>query len=195
MSYSITRAGLSVAVLDRRAPLMGSTMASTALLQFEIDRPLSVLSDEIGEARARRVWQASLRGVQDLSELILRERIRCGFALRRSLYLAGNAYGQRALAAEVRSRARASIPGVWLNRRTLHARFGIDRTGAIESEHAAVANPAQLTAGILRRAIAGGAHVYAPAAVVDASSTGRDVRLYLGDGHVVHARAAVFRTG
>ena len=43
----------SVAVLDRRPPLTGSTMASTALLQWEIDLPLTTLAQKIGMAEAK----------------------------------------------------------------------------------------------------------------------------------------------
>lgn len=44
----------SVAVLDRRPPLMGSTLASTALLQWEIDLPLTALTKRTGPTKARR---------------------------------------------------------------------------------------------------------------------------------------------
>ncbi len=53
----LTEAGLSVIIVDRRGPLLGSTPASTALLQYEIDTPLTLLSEEIGRERAERVWR------------------------------------------------------------------------------------------------------------------------------------------
>ena len=40
----LTDAGLSVIVLDRRGAVRGSTLASTALLQYEIDTPLTKLA-------------------------------------------------------------------------------------------------------------------------------------------------------
>lgn len=42
----------SITVLDRRRPLRGSTLASTALLQWEIDLPLVHLAKKIGHANA-----------------------------------------------------------------------------------------------------------------------------------------------
>jgi NADPH-dependent 2,4-dienoyl-CoA reductase/sulfur reductase-like enzyme len=47
--------GLSVILLDRRPPFHGSTAASTALLQYELDTPFMHLADDIGFERARRV--------------------------------------------------------------------------------------------------------------------------------------------
>ena len=45
---ALLRSGKSVVVLDRRGPVRGSTPASTALLQFEIDQPLIHLAQKIG---------------------------------------------------------------------------------------------------------------------------------------------------
>src|SRR5690349_23182980 len=52
-------AGHTVAVFDRRGPVKGSTPASTALLQFEIDSPLTLLTRKIGRDRAVRAWLRS----------------------------------------------------------------------------------------------------------------------------------------
>ena len=55
----LTDAGLTVVILDRRGAVRGSTLASTALLQYEIDTPLSKLAKRIGRARAERIWRRS----------------------------------------------------------------------------------------------------------------------------------------
>ena len=52
MAHELSR-DHSVAVLDRRPPLMGSTVASTAMLQWEIDLPLTALAEKIGDDQAR----------------------------------------------------------------------------------------------------------------------------------------------
>jgi glycine/D-amino acid oxidase-like deaminating enzyme len=195
MALALVRRGFGVAVLDRRVPLCGSTMASTALLQFEIDVSLSDLADRLGAERARRAWRRSVAGVQVLAALVKRERIRCGFAVRNSLWLAGDTHGARALKREAAVRSRAGIPGRFLGPAALWRGYAIDGTGAIESPGSAVADPAQLTAGILRRAVRQGAHVISPADVRDVSANRAGVKLFLADGHVVHAKDAVFCTG
>ena len=45
LAETLTRAGKSVLVLDRREPVRGSTPASTAMIQHEIDVPLTHLRD------------------------------------------------------------------------------------------------------------------------------------------------------
>ena len=62
VSEAASARGLSTVVLDRRPPCHGSTYASTALLQFEIDTPLIRLAEDIGFERARRLWQPLVPG-------------------------------------------------------------------------------------------------------------------------------------
>ena len=41
IAEALTGAGLSVAAIDRRGAIKGSTAATTALIQYEVDTPLS----------------------------------------------------------------------------------------------------------------------------------------------------------
>lgn len=196
MAHSLIARGLDVALLERQpAPLRGSTMASTALLQFELDVPLSVLIDRVGERTARRAWQRSWRGVQSLRRLVANERIRCSWRNCSSLYLAGSAYGSRALRTEHAARAVAGLPGHVVSSSALAGRYGITRAAAILSTGAASANPAQLTAGLLRRGISRGLRVYTSADVQEVSTDRDRVVLGVVDGPVVVAGFAVFCTG
>lgn len=62
---AIADLGLSVLVVDRRAPACGSTCASTALIQWEIDEPLSTLVRKLGVEKANRAYKASYAGVKN----------------------------------------------------------------------------------------------------------------------------------
>src|SRR5689334_13130658 len=48
-AWHLQKAGFRVVVVDQRHIGMGSTVASTALLQYEIDVPLHELIDKVGE--------------------------------------------------------------------------------------------------------------------------------------------------
>ncbi|MEP7380955.1 MAG: FAD-dependent oxidoreductase [Gemmatimonadota bacterium] len=195
MAYTLARRGVSTIVLDRREPVHGSTMASTALLQFEIDVSLSELSERIGTARARRAWRRSVQGVRALGRLVADARIACDYAPRHSLYLSGDVYGARALMHEALARARAGIPGQFLDHAAVARRFGIERTGAIVSPGSAVANPAQLAAGLLRHAARDGAQIYSPADVQGVTASRNGVQLFTASGATVHVTDAIFCTG
>ncbi|HEY1836565.1 MAG TPA: FAD-dependent oxidoreductase [Rhizomicrobium sp.] len=193
MAHALAKRFGDVVIVDRRAAAHGSTCASTALLQFEIDTPLLELRDKMG-AKAARAWRRSYRATQDLIALVQGENIRCGLARRRSLYLAGDRVGGRGLHAEAKARHRIGLPGEFLDSKTLKARFGIDRTGAILSPGSAVANPVQLTAGLLRRALKNGARFFSPVRIVDVLATAHGVVLDTG-AHFIEAKHVVFCTG
>lgn len=89
MAYELA-GGFSVAVVDRRGPVLGSTMASTAMLQWELDVPLGALSEKVGAAKASRVYRRSHAAVGDLARIVQTERIACGLKAKSSLYLAGD---------------------------------------------------------------------------------------------------------
>jgi len=194
MAHALAAQFECVVIVDRRAPIKGSTSASTALLQFEIDQPLTKLADKIGFARARHAWRHSYRATQALFALVREENIRCGLERRNALYVSGNDLGSRGLERESAARNRAGIPGEFLAVAELTSRFGIPRTGAILSPHSAVANPVQLAAGLLRRATARGARIYSPVNVEGVMATTHGVTLDTGR-HFIEAKYVVFCTG
>jgi glycine/D-amino acid oxidase-like deaminating enzyme len=193
MANALAQRYANVVVVDRRLPAHGSTMASTALLQWEIDTPLTDLRDKIGPSAAR-AWRRSYRATQDLVKLVRAENIRCGLQRRRSLYLAGDEKGFRGLQHELRARRRAGLPGDYVDAAMLRNRFGIDRTGAILSPGSAIANPVQLADGLLHRAAGKGAKIYSPVEIRDVVATRHGVILDSGK-HFIEADHAVFCTG
>ncbi|QJR36945.1 NAD(P)/FAD-dependent oxidoreductase [Gemmatimonas groenlandica] len=195
VAHALIEAGRSVTMLDRRPPMTGSTLASTALLQFEIDLPLHRLARQVGWPRARRAYQRSVRAVQDLTALVRREGIRCAFGARESLYLAGDAYGARALAVEVDAREKAGVPGEFLPASEVRSRYGIARTGAIVSAGSATADPAQLTAGVLRRIVSRSGRIWSGVNVTGVDSSLHGVELSTEQGQRVFANQVVFCTG
>lgn len=185
----------SVAVLDRRPPVMGSTLASTALLQWEIDLPLTALARKIGAANARRAYLRSRQAVDALKRIVAEERIVCGLKDKASLYLAGDEYGHRALDVEAAARAEIGLDSRYLDAAALRERFGVERTGAILSSGSASGDPARLAAGLLRRARARGARIWSPIEVLKAVSDPDGVTLLTDTDHVVRARSLVFCCG
>ncbi|MBP9145734.1 MAG: FAD-binding oxidoreductase [Thermoanaerobaculia bacterium] len=195
VAESLTEAGFRVIVLDRRGPLLGSTPASTALVQHEIDMPLTRLTRSLGRGRSEQAWRRSRLAVANLSARIDELGISCGKVERSSLLLAGNDLGASGLRAEAEARRAAGLYAEYLTRGGLRERFGIARAGAILSPGNLALDPRQLTAGLLLRAIEGGARCHAPAKAT-AIEVGRDrVTVATADGPVVSAAHVVLATG
>lgn len=193
MAHELART-FSVAIFDRRGPVLGSTMASTAMLQWELDLPLQALAEQIGKTKAVRVYRRSRQAIDDLRAIVETSGIRCGLKPKRSLYLAGDDYGARALKREAEARASAGLDSVFVHPADLRL-FGIERTGAILSEGSASADPARLAAGLLRRAIDNGATVYSPVEITAVLQGGDHVTLVSDAGVEVRARHVVFCCG
>ena len=56
LAERLTGMGHSVAMFDRRPPARGSTAASTALVMWGADTPLTTLSETHGPGQAARRW-------------------------------------------------------------------------------------------------------------------------------------------
>lgn len=195
VAEALTAKGQSVVVLDRRPPAHGSTAASTALLQFEIDTPLIHLAEAVGFERARRAWLWSQRAVQDLGALVRQRSIPCAFRPRQALYLAGNVLGASELAEEGRLRRAIGLPSAFLDAARLRAAVGIEREAALISDGAADVDPVRLTVGLLNHALARGCRIFSPAQLAEVVPGTRKVEMVTADGVELTAGALVFATG
>jgi glycine/D-amino acid oxidase-like deaminating enzyme len=189
----LTRQGLDVIILDRELPGRGSTAASTSMLLWEIDRPLRELSETYGFERASRAYRASRDAVSGLKSLVRRLGIACDIRDKNSLYLAADERSA-GLLEEHRWRARAGLPGDFLDHAVLLDRFVIARAGAIVSSGAADADPMKLAHGLLRTALARGARLFeADAVAFDAA--GRSVNVRAANDREIEAQSVVLATG
>lgn len=195
LAEALTRAGKSVLVLDRRAPVVGSTPASTAMIQHEIDVPLTDLRKQMSPRAANAAWRRSVKAVADLIDLTTDLKISCRMEAKPALYLAGDEMDGKALEAEAAARRRIGIRAEFLGPAKLLETYGMARDGAILSHDSASANPAQLAAGLLRAAQKRGAIIAAPVEVSDFAELPSGVALATADGRVLTAEHAVFCTG
>ena len=186
---------MSVAVLDRRGAVKGSTPASTALLQFEIDQPLIHLTEKVGRERAVRAYWRSATAVDFLRGRIADLGLRCGFRERQNVYLPGNVLNVAELKQEATARAEMGLRSRFIDADELRTLTGIERPGAILSSGSGEVDPVALVAGLWRSAIARGARLFAPAEVVDIDPGRAHVTLTTAEGHTVRAKHAVFATG
>ncbi len=195
LAEALTRAGKSVVVLDRRAPVVGSTPASTAMIQHEIDAPLTDLRKQMSPRAANAAWRRSVKAVADLIDLTTDLKISCRMEAKPALYLAGDQMDGKALEAEAAARRRIGIRAEFLSAASVLETYGMARDGAILSHDSASANPAQLAAGLLRVAQKRGAIIAAPVEVSDFAELPSGVALATRDGRVLTAEHAVFCTG
>ena len=195
MAEALTARGLAVICIDRRGPLQGSTAATTALVQFEIDQPLSKLSKMIGRTSAEQAWRRSRLSISSIRARIAELGINCGVRSTQSLYLAGTALGPTQLREEVEARRQAGLDATYLPPALLAERFGIDRDGAILSYGNIALDPRKLTAGLLLKALERKARLYAPVEATAIEDAKDGVAVRTKGGPIITAKHLVLATG
>ncbi|WP_144185452.1 NAD(P)/FAD-dependent oxidoreductase [Elioraea rosea] len=192
---AILQTGRSIAVFDRRGLVKGSTPASTALLQFEIDQPLTLLGKRIGKAKAARAWWRSASAVNVLRGRIEDLGLRCGFSERNTAYLPGNMLNLADLRREAEERAAIGLRSRFIGRDELAKLTTVEAPGAIWSSGSAELDPAKLVRGLWRSAAERGARLHAPVDITDVDAGRRGVTLGTSEGRTVRAKALILATG
>jgi glycine/D-amino acid oxidase-like deaminating enzyme len=191
---ALAGAGFEVAVVDRRRPMSGATSASTALIQYEIDMPLTKLARRIGHTDAARAWRRSRLALASLAAR-LRELDVPDVVERDSLYLTGTEMNADDLRREADARRAIGIETLFLSRAELKARFRISRAGALLGYGNLAADPRTLTAAFLNAARERGARIHAPADIVDVEPKTSVVVATTADGRRIRCRRLIFATG
>jgi glycine/D-amino acid oxidase-like deaminating enzyme len=192
---AMLQAGHTVIAVDRRKILSGSTPASTALLQGELDTPLTELEKKLGKSRAARVWWRSAQAVQALSDRIVDLGIDCNHEVRSTLYLPGNVLDAKGLKNEATAREKIGLRSQFLGRSDLLKGAGISKAGAIVSQGNAEADPVKLVAGLWKSNISRGATVIANLEITGVDQNHSMVQLETRDGPTLTAGHVVFCTG
>ena len=156
----LTRAGLSVCVIDQREAGWGSTCASTALLQYEIDTELQDLCKQYGVKDGVLAYKACEAAIASLAALA-KKLGGIDFQTIKSLYFASRWYHKHRLEAEAELRLAHGFELEVLDRSALRARFGIDAPVGLLSAVAAQVDPYQLTHKLLARVVASAGRVHA----------------------------------
>ena len=191
----LTEAGHDVVMIDRRGPSLGSTPATTALVQFEIDVPLTRLRRTMGIDKATRAWRRARLAVTNLRGRIEELHIPCRMTDRSTLYLAGNVLNGSSLREEAAVRAAAGLSARYLTASELKSGFGIDRNGAILSNGNLALDPVKLTSGLLSYARNRGARLFAPEEAADIRYRRNSIDVTTRSGHRIEARYVVLATG
>ncbi len=184
---SLVATGKRIVVLDSRDVAQGSTAASTALLQYEIDTHLIDLTRELGAERAMRAYRACASSFELLERRFPELLPPAGYERRGSLYLASDDEAVATLRAELAARRGIGLSCEWLDGDELVRRFGCRRPGGILSALGAQIDPYRFARGLFASCARHGARVFARAKVTQIEE-GRDaLKLHTASGHVVTA--------
>jgi glycine/D-amino acid oxidase-like deaminating enzyme len=208
VAHYLTEAGIEAAVLEKRNVAQGSTSASTALLQYEIDTHLLDLKEKVGEANAIRAYQLCLDAIEKMADLTHTLGASCGFERKKSLYLLSYKKDVKMLYEEFKARKKMGIDLEFLDGATLETDFKLNYPAALLSQVAAQVDPFALAHCLLSRAASKGLRVFENTEIdsyenddlkkktfLENLTTAEPVELTTTNGLTVTAKRVVFATG
>ncbi|QOW22257.1 NAD(P)/FAD-dependent oxidoreductase [Novilysobacter avium] len=178
---TLSAAGHEVVVVEQRDIGWGSTAASTALLQYEIDTHLAELAESLGEDNAVLAYRACVDAIGMLEE-VANGLGDVGFEKRDSLYYASRRRDKGPLQEEFELRRKHGFDVSWLASGEVKERFGIPAPAAILNRPAASVDPYRLTYRLLTRLQERGVGVHDRTRVARVVTRPRSVDLELENG-------------
>lgn len=188
------KCGLDVVVVEQRDIGWGSSAASTALLQYEIDTHMVDLAKRYGETNAVLAYQACADAITELRDLA-DEVGDVDFDMQESLYFASSRNDNAALREEYDLRVKHDFDAQWLDASRLQDQFGIEAPCAILTRLAARIDPYRMASKLLIRLAERGGRVFDRTVIHTIVPSAQDVFLCTPEGHRIHTRHLVMAAG
>jgi glycine/D-amino acid oxidase-like deaminating enzyme len=195
VAYSLHQAGMEVAIVDRRHVGMGSTVASTALLQYEIDTPMHLLAKMVGLNNAVKAYELLRQSIYDIEKIGREVASQSEFAFKPSFQYASYKKDTGPLYEEYELRKQHGFDVEWLEASTIKKMFGIKVEGGILSADAAEADAYALTNDILHYLNQRDVPVYDQTTVTDIKHGRNGITLKTATGHNIRCKKLVMASG
>lgn len=185
---------ISCIVADARSIGLGSTCASTSLLQYEIDIPLHQLIRLIGKRKAVRSYWLCKEAIDKL--LLLGKSIGFdGVKKKESLYYAAFKKDKKYLLEEFTARKKYGFRVRYLEDEDLFLKTGVKAPAAILSADAAQTDAYLFTHHIYSYHRGKGLDVFDRTNISQIKHHKRSVEMKTNEGFVIHCKKLVYATG
>ena len=194
VAWKLISKGIDCAVVDARSIGLGSSCASTSLLQYEIDTPLSSLQNKVGLQHAVRSYHLCRQSIKALGEIAKEIRFK-DFEYKQSLYYATYKKDISFLQKEFNTRKEHGFNVKYLDEREVKKTFNFSAPGAILSKDGAQTNAYQFAHYLLQSAKVKGLKVYDRTNVIGISHQPKQVVLTTENSYTITAKKIVYATG
>jgi len=137
VAHELCEAGIACAVFDKRTIGTGSSAASTAQLQYEIDTPLHKLIKLVGEEHAVKAFKDCLQSISDIEAVFKKKGIDADFKRVPTVYYTTNKKGVAFLKKEYEVRKKFGLPVEYLDKDAVKKYQGIEALAALKNNTSA----------------------------------------------------------
>ncbi|MES2559361.1 MAG: FAD-dependent oxidoreductase [Bacteroidota bacterium] len=193
-AHELVNNGIDCTVIDGRTIGLGSTCASTSLLQYELDKPLYELSALIGRQQAERAYVLcgnAIDNLQEISRIVGNEE----FEQKTSLYYAATKKDAALLSREYQSRKAAGFKLEFLDTSEIENHYGFSAAAALLSQKGACVNAYLLAHKIHQYNIQKGCAVFDRTMICQISYLPRGVKLVTAGGRIIVAKKIINASG
>jgi glycine/D-amino acid oxidase-like deaminating enzyme len=194
MGYYLHKAGFRVMLIDKRHAATGSTCASTALLQYEIDSPLTKLIPLTGERNAVKSYRLCLDALGEIGEIAKVTGNR-SLETKPSLQYASFKKHVAAHHLEYLERKRNQFPVEWLSEKDIQQLFHFSAPGGILSHAGARMDPYEFTQDLLQYLVRRHAEVYDGTEIKKISRRKGKIKLVTDLGYAISADRLIIACG
>jgi glycine/D-amino acid oxidase-like deaminating enzyme len=193
-AYYLIENDIECTLIDARTIGLGSTCASTSLLQYEIDTPLGELQNKVGLKNAVRAYQLCANAIEKLSKIAT--KIGFGdFVFRESLYYAAYKKDVSFLKDEFKIRKENGFEVSFLDEEQVKKKFGIKSPAAILSKLGAATNAYDFTHHLLNYCVKKGLKIYDRTVIQKIEHQQKKVTLFTDDGYKILTKKLIYATG
>ncbi len=193
-AYYLTEAGIDCILIDGRTIGLGSTCASTSLLQYEIDVPLCELQHKIGLQNAVTAYKLCEDAIDQLGEIAHKIGFK-DFYEKKSLYYAAGKKDDDFLNEEYTIRKRYGFDVELLSEQQVKAGFYFKASSAILSAKAAQTNAYSFTHALHQHSIKKGLKVFDRTEAVTIKHSHKGVTLKTNSGNIIKTKKLVYANG
>lgn len=195
MAYHLQKNGINCVVVDKRNVAMGSTAASTSLIQYEIDTPLYRLKKMVGEQKAVRAYQLCRQAIYDLKEICTDIGDEQNFEAKNSLQFASFLKDARSLEKEYELRKQLGFKIEFLTGADVKKQFGFRAPAALLSHEAAQLDAYHLTHKIFQWLDKKKCKIFDHTPIVSIRHEKQQIVLTTEDGFTIHSKKLVIAAG
>jgi glycine/D-amino acid oxidase-like deaminating enzyme len=195
VANQLCQAGYKVVIVDRRHAGMGSTAASTSLLQYEIDKPLHQLINLAGEKNAVRSYQLCRQAIFDIKQICEQLKDTGLFSQKPSFQFASIKKDAADLKKEYILRKQAGFSLQWLDEESIYKKFGFAKPAGLLSQDGAEADAYKITHSLLKKWISRGLQVYDNTEIITIRHRKHEVELITADNKKIRAKKLIIACG
>ena len=193
-AHYLVQEGIDCTLIDARTIGLGSTCASTSLLQYEIDTGLHQLIKMIGAKAAVRSYKLGESAILKLEALAQKTGMK-DFDRKKSLYSAAYKKDIDFLKKEFEARKKYGFKVTYLDESAVQKEFDFKSHGGILSEIAATIDSYLFTHSLLQFNLRKGLKVYDRTLASTIKHDKHNVQIKTRDKFVITAKKLVYATG